>query len=153
MRRREARRRQQRVTLPQGQLQRVGRSADDVAPRHRPTLLQKALVSLGGAASMARSIWLSRRRLRHSRSTVPNSPGAETDMQTSQPIPDADRYSLAGIAAPQRGRHHRDMDQTVHLGVIPPLAAEPWAGADLRRLLDCARAVEDLGFDSLWANH
>ncbi|OBK36800.1 N5,N10-methylene tetrahydromethanopterin reductase [Mycobacterium sp. 1245111.1] len=44
------------------------------------------------------------------------------------------------------------MDQTVRVGVIPPLAAEPWAGADLRRLLDCARAVEDLGFDSLWAN-
>ena len=44
------------------------------------------------------------------------------------------------------------MDQTVQIGVIPPLAAEPWAGADLRRLLDCARAVEDLGFDSLWAN-
>ncbi len=35
---------------------------------------------------------------------------------------------------------------------MPPLAAEPWAGADLRRLLDFARAVEDLGFDSLWAN-
>jgi alkanesulfonate monooxygenase SsuD/methylene tetrahydromethanopterin reductase-like flavin-dependent oxidoreductase (luciferase family) len=38
------------------------------------------------------------------------------------------------------------------LGVMPPLDAEPWAGADLRRLLDFARAVEDLGFDSLWAN-
>ena len=35
---------------------------------------------------------------------------------------------------------------------MPPLAAEPWAGADLRGLLDFARAVEDLGFDSLWAN-
>lgn len=35
---------------------------------------------------------------------------------------------------------------------MPPLAADPWAGADLRRLLDFARAVEDLGFDSLWAN-
>ncbi len=35
---------------------------------------------------------------------------------------------------------------------MPPLAAEPWAGADLRRLLDFARAVDDLGFDSLWAN-
>ncbi len=44
------------------------------------------------------------------------------------------------------------MDQTVQVGVVPPLAAVPWAGADLRRLLDCARAVEDLGFDSLWAN-
>ena len=35
---------------------------------------------------------------------------------------------------------------------MPPLAAEPWAGADLRGLLDFARAIEDLGFDSLWAN-
>jgi alkanesulfonate monooxygenase SsuD/methylene tetrahydromethanopterin reductase-like flavin-dependent oxidoreductase (luciferase family) len=35
---------------------------------------------------------------------------------------------------------------------MPPLDAEPWAGADLRGLLDFARAVEDLGFDSLWAN-
>jgi alkanesulfonate monooxygenase SsuD/methylene tetrahydromethanopterin reductase-like flavin-dependent oxidoreductase (luciferase family) len=44
------------------------------------------------------------------------------------------------------------MDQPLRLGVMPPLAADPWAGADLRRLLDLARAVEDLGFDSLWAN-
>jgi alkanesulfonate monooxygenase SsuD/methylene tetrahydromethanopterin reductase-like flavin-dependent oxidoreductase (luciferase family) len=44
------------------------------------------------------------------------------------------------------------MDHQVSLGVMPPLAAEPWAGADLRGLLDFARAVEDLGFDSLWAN-
>jgi alkanesulfonate monooxygenase SsuD/methylene tetrahydromethanopterin reductase-like flavin-dependent oxidoreductase (luciferase family) len=44
------------------------------------------------------------------------------------------------------------MDQPLRLGVMPPLAADPWAGADLRRLLDFARAVEDLGFDSLWAN-
>jgi alkanesulfonate monooxygenase SsuD/methylene tetrahydromethanopterin reductase-like flavin-dependent oxidoreductase (luciferase family) len=44
------------------------------------------------------------------------------------------------------------MNQPVRLGVVPPLAAEPWAGADLRELLDLARAVEDLGFDSLWAN-
>jgi alkanesulfonate monooxygenase SsuD/methylene tetrahydromethanopterin reductase-like flavin-dependent oxidoreductase (luciferase family) len=73
-------------------------------------------------------------------------------MRTSQPIPDADRYSSAGIAAHQVGRDDRGMDQTVRVGVIPPLAAEPWAGADLRRLLDCARAVEDSGFDSLWAN-
>lgn len=35
---------------------------------------------------------------------------------------------------------------------MPPLAADPWAGVDLRGLLDFARAVEDLGFDSLWAN-
>lgn len=32
------------------------------------------------------------------------------------------------------------------------MAAEPWAGADLRRLLDFASAIEDLGFDSVWAN-
>lgn len=44
------------------------------------------------------------------------------------------------------------MDQPVCLGVIPPLAADPWVGDDLRALLDFARAVEDLGFDSLWAN-
>ena len=44
------------------------------------------------------------------------------------------------------------MNQQFCLGVMPPLAAEPWAGADLRGLLDCARMVEDLGFDSLWAN-
>jgi alkanesulfonate monooxygenase SsuD/methylene tetrahydromethanopterin reductase-like flavin-dependent oxidoreductase (luciferase family) len=44
------------------------------------------------------------------------------------------------------------MDQPVLFGVMPPLAAEPWADADLRRLLDFASAVEDLGFDSLWAN-
>jgi alkanesulfonate monooxygenase SsuD/methylene tetrahydromethanopterin reductase-like flavin-dependent oxidoreductase (luciferase family) len=35
---------------------------------------------------------------------------------------------------------------------MPPLAADPWAGVDVRGLLDFARAVEDLGFDSLWAN-
>lgn len=35
---------------------------------------------------------------------------------------------------------------------MPPLAAGPWAGVDLRGLLDFARSVEDLGFDSLWAN-
>jgi alkanesulfonate monooxygenase SsuD/methylene tetrahydromethanopterin reductase-like flavin-dependent oxidoreductase (luciferase family) len=44
------------------------------------------------------------------------------------------------------------MNQQICLGVMPPLAAEPWAGADLRGLLDFARAIEDLGFDSLWAN-
>lgn len=44
------------------------------------------------------------------------------------------------------------MDQSIRLGVMPPLAAEPWAGTDLRELLEMARAVEDLGFDSLWAN-
>ncbi len=44
------------------------------------------------------------------------------------------------------------MSQTIHLGVMPPLAAEHWAGADLRRLLDFARTIEDLGFDSVWAN-
>jgi alkanesulfonate monooxygenase SsuD/methylene tetrahydromethanopterin reductase-like flavin-dependent oxidoreductase (luciferase family) len=44
------------------------------------------------------------------------------------------------------------MNQQFCLGVMPPLAAEPWAGADLRELLDFARAIEDLGFDSLWAN-
>jgi alkanesulfonate monooxygenase SsuD/methylene tetrahydromethanopterin reductase-like flavin-dependent oxidoreductase (luciferase family) len=44
------------------------------------------------------------------------------------------------------------MNQQFCLGVMPPLAAEPWADADLRGLLDCARMVEDLGFDSLWAN-
>jgi alkanesulfonate monooxygenase SsuD/methylene tetrahydromethanopterin reductase-like flavin-dependent oxidoreductase (luciferase family) len=44
------------------------------------------------------------------------------------------------------------MNQQFCLGVMPPLAAEPWAGADLRGLLDFARAIEDLGFDSLWAN-
>jgi alkanesulfonate monooxygenase SsuD/methylene tetrahydromethanopterin reductase-like flavin-dependent oxidoreductase (luciferase family) len=44
------------------------------------------------------------------------------------------------------------MNQQTFFGVVPPLAAEPWADADLRQLLDFARAVEDLGFDSLWAN-
>ncbi|OBI12297.1 N5,N10-methylene tetrahydromethanopterin reductase [Mycobacterium sp. E2327] len=56
------------------------------------------------------------------------------------------------MAARQCGRHDRGMNQPLRLGVMPPLAAEPWAGTDLRRLLDFARAVEDLGFDSLWAN-
>jgi len=44
------------------------------------------------------------------------------------------------------------MNQQFSLGVMPPLAAGPWADADLRGLLDFARAIEDLGFDSLWAN-
>jgi alkanesulfonate monooxygenase SsuD/methylene tetrahydromethanopterin reductase-like flavin-dependent oxidoreductase (luciferase family) len=44
------------------------------------------------------------------------------------------------------------MEAELCLGVIPPLAADPWAGTDLRRLVDFARAIEDLGFDSLWAN-
>lgn len=44
------------------------------------------------------------------------------------------------------------MNQRCRVGVMPPLAADPWADADLRGLLDFARMVEDLGFDSLWAN-
>ncbi|HEX4559221.1 MAG TPA: LLM class flavin-dependent oxidoreductase [Mycobacterium sp.] len=40
----------------------------------------------------------------------------------------------------------------LRLGVIPPLAADPWAGADLRGLVDFARTIEELGFDSIWAN-
>jgi alkanesulfonate monooxygenase SsuD/methylene tetrahydromethanopterin reductase-like flavin-dependent oxidoreductase (luciferase family) len=44
------------------------------------------------------------------------------------------------------------MNQQLCFGVMPPLAADPWAGTDLRGLLDFARAIEDLGFDSLWAN-
>jgi alkanesulfonate monooxygenase SsuD/methylene tetrahydromethanopterin reductase-like flavin-dependent oxidoreductase (luciferase family) len=44
------------------------------------------------------------------------------------------------------------MNQELRFGIMPPLAADPWAGVDLRGLLDFARAVEDLGFDSLWAN-
>src|ERR1700761_1139963 len=44
------------------------------------------------------------------------------------------------------------MNEKLRIGVMPPLAAEGWAGADLRRLVDFARTVEDLGFDSLWAN-
>jgi alkanesulfonate monooxygenase SsuD/methylene tetrahydromethanopterin reductase-like flavin-dependent oxidoreductase (luciferase family) len=44
------------------------------------------------------------------------------------------------------------VEHKLHLGVIPPLAADRWAGADLRRLVDFARAVERLGFDSIWAN-
>jgi alkanesulfonate monooxygenase SsuD/methylene tetrahydromethanopterin reductase-like flavin-dependent oxidoreductase (luciferase family) len=35
---------------------------------------------------------------------------------------------------------------------MPPLAADHWAGADLSRLIEFARTVEELGFDSLWAN-
>jgi alkanesulfonate monooxygenase SsuD/methylene tetrahydromethanopterin reductase-like flavin-dependent oxidoreductase (luciferase family) len=44
------------------------------------------------------------------------------------------------------------MENDLHLGVIPPLAADQWAGADLRRLIEFARAIERLGFDSIWAN-
>lgn len=44
------------------------------------------------------------------------------------------------------------MDQDIRVGIVPPLAAEHWVGRDLRRLVDFARAVEDLGFDSIWAN-
>ncbi len=44
------------------------------------------------------------------------------------------------------------MTEQFCVGVMPPLASDPWAGADLRGLLDFARAVEDLGFESLWAN-
>ncbi len=44
------------------------------------------------------------------------------------------------------------MNEELRFGIMPPLAADPWAGVDLRGLLDFARAVEDLGFDSLWAN-
>src|SRR6201991_2128519 len=44
------------------------------------------------------------------------------------------------------------MSEQLCVGVMPPLAADPWAGVDLRGLLDFARVVEDLGFDSLWAN-
>jgi alkanesulfonate monooxygenase SsuD/methylene tetrahydromethanopterin reductase-like flavin-dependent oxidoreductase (luciferase family) len=59
---------------------------------------------------------------------------------------------LQGIAAHQFGIHDRGVNQQFSLGVMPPLTAEPWAGADPRGLLDCARMAEDLGFDSLWAN-
>jgi alkanesulfonate monooxygenase SsuD/methylene tetrahydromethanopterin reductase-like flavin-dependent oxidoreductase (luciferase family) len=44
------------------------------------------------------------------------------------------------------------MEQNLRVGVIPPLAADHWAGTDLRRLVDFARTIEELGFDSLWAN-
>jgi alkanesulfonate monooxygenase SsuD/methylene tetrahydromethanopterin reductase-like flavin-dependent oxidoreductase (luciferase family) len=44
------------------------------------------------------------------------------------------------------------MGQDLQLGVIPPLAADQWAGADLRRLVDFARDIEELGLDSIWAN-
>jgi alkanesulfonate monooxygenase SsuD/methylene tetrahydromethanopterin reductase-like flavin-dependent oxidoreductase (luciferase family) len=44
------------------------------------------------------------------------------------------------------------MDQDIRIGVVPPLAADQWEDADLRRLIDFARAAEDLGFDSIWAN-
>jgi alkanesulfonate monooxygenase SsuD/methylene tetrahydromethanopterin reductase-like flavin-dependent oxidoreductase (luciferase family) len=44
------------------------------------------------------------------------------------------------------------MEQNLRVGVMPPLAADHWAGADLRQLVDFARTVEELGFDSLWAN-
>ncbi|MGX9670519.1 LLM class flavin-dependent oxidoreductase [Mycobacterium sp. HM-7] len=44
------------------------------------------------------------------------------------------------------------MDQSIRVGVMPPLAAEPWVTTDLRELLEISRAVEELGFDSLWAN-
>lgn len=44
------------------------------------------------------------------------------------------------------------MSQSLRVGVIAPLAADQWAGGDLGRLIDYARTVEELGFDSLWAN-
>jgi alkanesulfonate monooxygenase SsuD/methylene tetrahydromethanopterin reductase-like flavin-dependent oxidoreductase (luciferase family) len=44
------------------------------------------------------------------------------------------------------------MQTNLRMGVVPPLSADYWAGADLRRLIDFARTVEDLGFDSIWAN-
>jgi alkanesulfonate monooxygenase SsuD/methylene tetrahydromethanopterin reductase-like flavin-dependent oxidoreductase (luciferase family) len=44
------------------------------------------------------------------------------------------------------------MSQNFRLGVVAPLAADGWAGADLRRLIGFARTVEESGFDSLWAN-
>jgi alkanesulfonate monooxygenase SsuD/methylene tetrahydromethanopterin reductase-like flavin-dependent oxidoreductase (luciferase family) len=44
------------------------------------------------------------------------------------------------------------MEQNLRIGVMPPLAADHWAGADLSRLVDFACTVEELGFDSLWAN-
>jgi alkanesulfonate monooxygenase SsuD/methylene tetrahydromethanopterin reductase-like flavin-dependent oxidoreductase (luciferase family) len=44
------------------------------------------------------------------------------------------------------------MNQGIRIGVVPPLAADQWEGADLRRLIDFARVVEELGFDSIWAN-
>ena len=36
---------------------------------------------------------------------------------------------------------------------MPPLDVGPWAGADLRGLLDFADAAEAPGFDSLWADN
>jgi alkanesulfonate monooxygenase SsuD/methylene tetrahydromethanopterin reductase-like flavin-dependent oxidoreductase (luciferase family) len=44
------------------------------------------------------------------------------------------------------------MDETIRIGVIPPLAADQWEGDDVRRLVDFARQTEQLGFDSLWVN-
>jgi alkanesulfonate monooxygenase SsuD/methylene tetrahydromethanopterin reductase-like flavin-dependent oxidoreductase (luciferase family) len=44
------------------------------------------------------------------------------------------------------------MNSALKIGVIPPLAADQWNGADLRRLVDFARIAEELGFDSIWAN-
>jgi alkanesulfonate monooxygenase SsuD/methylene tetrahydromethanopterin reductase-like flavin-dependent oxidoreductase (luciferase family) len=44
------------------------------------------------------------------------------------------------------------MEHNLRVGVMPPLAADHWAGADPRDLVEFARAVEELGFDSVWAN-
>lgn len=70
----------------------------------------------------------------------------------SQPGRCAGRYSLPGIAVPLRRTHDQGMGHDIRFGVIPPLAADQWAGADLRRLVDFARTIEALGFDSVWAN-
>ncbi|MEB3069888.1 LLM class flavin-dependent oxidoreductase [[Mycobacterium] vasticus] len=44
------------------------------------------------------------------------------------------------------------MTRDVSLGVVAPLSGDQWAGAEPRQLNRLVRAIEDLGFDSLWAN-
>jgi alkanesulfonate monooxygenase SsuD/methylene tetrahydromethanopterin reductase-like flavin-dependent oxidoreductase (luciferase family) len=83
---------------------------------------------------------------------MPNSLVVVTDMASVNP--DA---ALAAIPSRELSRRVArrtivGMENTIRFGVVPPLAAEQWAGADLRRLIEFARIIEDLGFDSLWAN-
>lgn len=54
--------------------------------------------------------------------------------------------------APQRNPHDRGMKDALRVGIVALLAADQWPGAEPDQLVRMVRTVEDLSFDSLWAN-
>lgn len=54
--------------------------------------------------------------------------------------------------ASHRQPHDRGMKAPLRVGIVALLAADQWPGGKPDQLVRMVRTVEDLGFDSLWAN-